>query len=430
MNPNSNITEEDLIGLQLKELAPSREREVHRALAQDAALAAEYASVAAVFASLHGGPVRVDSAMLERNWNALRPGLIAHVKPMPRMPAWRTAVFAGLALASAATMAYLGVARHLPAQPAQGNATPSPLPPEVAPGLSLSQEPGRGDVPLRMLPGSGYKVRFSGGVYHPPAQHPDSSIRLLGLAHAGALAEPGTALRRDAPASALPLTLEPSPPAQSLAAEVQVAPQGLAQAMPPGAAPAGHGVRSRPRHQTDLMLAVGGNFIAAHSSLTAGTELRTQTATHAIAALAAFHQQFCPALGYRITTSYSRPDFNYTYLYSGGEINSRIYELTGTYVIQGPHHKRLSTSADAGAGLMAFLPTDSNLAASYVYRAAGVLGANVDVALTKHWGARLAYRAQIFKGPDFRYNGGVIPVTTSVTVSNEPSLGITYRFVK
>jgi hypothetical protein len=177
------------------------------------------------------------------------------------------------------------------------------------------------------------------------------------------------------------------------------------------------------------MLALGGTFVTGHSSLTAGNQPRTFTATHAIAAIGSFHQQFRRTLGYRATFSYARPDFAYTYLGSGGHVNSQVYEAAGTYVLQGPHTRRISTAVDAGAALMTFVPT-ADPSASYVYRAAGVLGASADYAFSKHWAARATYRAQLFRIPDFRYNGSGVPVVTSLVVSHEPAVGIVYRFGK
>jgi hypothetical protein len=200
--------------------------------------------------------------------------------------------------------------------------------------------------------------------------------------------------------------------------------------------------KSHRSHPLDVMLGIGGTFLGEHDALTAGNEPRTLKVTHAILAIGSVHQQFRTGLGYRVTLSYTRPQFGYTYgspvnipvgtgFDQGGYINSRIFEAAGTYVIQGPHHKRISTSADAGGALMAFLPTHGgDPTVSYGFRGAGVVGVNVDYAIGRGIGAHAGYRAQVFKSPGFHYSGSTIPVTTPVVVDNEPSVGVTYTFGK
>ncbi len=87
-------------------------------------------------------------------------------------------------------------------------------------------------------------------------------------------------------------------------------------------------------------------------SLNAGSATQVDGASHAVSALGSFHQQWRPLAGYRVTVSYSRPDFNFeNSSYGGAHINARIYEVAGTYVVQGPHRGFLSTTVEAGAGL-------------------------------------------------------------------------------
>ena len=175
------------------------------------------------------------------------------------------------------------------------------------------------------------------------------------------------------------------------------------------------------------MLGIGANLIRPHTAEAVGTGGVIETASHAVAALASLHQQFRRTVGYRVTVSYSRPDFIYSSDGSAVIVNSRIYEAAGTYVVQGPRLGRFKTSAEAGIGLLAFLPTASRFPGR-AYRAAGVVGANLDYAINKHWGARASYRAQVYKSPNFSSTTDFIPVTESVTISNEPSLGIVYNF--
>ncbi len=437
------ISEHELIAYHLHELSSGRARLVRRAIEQDAALAAEAAAIERAMNALKSEPMPVGQDVLDRNWAALRPSLRTHAAPQMRPRSWRGPLVAGGLLAGAAGVAFLLSGPSGPSGPSGSRQAAEPHGSGLVQGggaaSSLAGETPSEEETFATPSEPSAKAKLGGGVYRPDVHRPDAAIHLLEPARAPQIAE----LAPPLPLSREPLSREPV----AMAGPLTVFPVDLIPAPTPAATPAGAGSfpvprvtggqEGRHRHVTDLMLGVGGNLIVPHHSLTAGTEPRSQTATHAILAVGAFHQQFRRALGYRITASYSRPEFDYTYstgvpggFSESGKINSRVFELAGTYVVEGPHRGRLTTSADAGGGLMAFLPTTPNPTVNYVYRGAGLLGVNLDVALTKHLGARLAYRAQIFKGPDFRYDGGSIPVTTSVTESNEPSLGITYRFGK
>ncbi len=440
----TNITEEDLIALHMQELEPAREREVRLAIAVDAALAAEYGAVAATFAGLQGKSVKVDAAVVDRNWKVLRPSLKTHVLPAP-VPAWRMPVLAGLALAGAATVAYVALhvpggapaaEKTVPPAPSQGTTGPTFSSPASS-GPSAMRQPGEVTPPMPMPSDSGFRVRLGGGVYHQPEQRSESPIRMLSLAttHSWAGATPDAARREQRPAAA-PLTEQPTP-AVALTAE-PVVPQlagpeaagkndsaargGLAGVVK------GVAVRSNPRRTSDVMLGLGGTFIVPRTSQNALTLPEKVTATHAIVALAAVHQQFRTALGYRVTASYTRPDFEYSYARGSGQMNSRIFELAATYVVQGPHHKGLSTSFDIGGGGLLFVPQVQSSSGQKLTRAEGVLGVNVDYAITSRLGARLGYRAKVFRVPEFQDLG--IFVNTPLTGSNEPELGVTYRFGK
>jgi opacity protein-like surface antigen len=57
-----------------------------------------------------------------------------------------------------------------------------------------------------------------------------------------------------------------------------------------------------------------------------------------------------------------------------------------------------------------------------------VAGVSAEFTLSKHLALHTAYRAQAFKAPDFTYNGSTIPLSAKTFLSNEPSIGIAYRF--
>jgi hypothetical protein len=154
--------------------------------------------------------------------------------------------------------------------------------------------------------------------------------------------------------------------------------------------------------------------------------------------LASLHQQFRPWLGYRATASYSQPTFEYTYSLAAGSSSGNIvdenaYELSGTYVVEGPRHRRISTAAEAGAGLLALLPASPNRSTVPVgnaYRPAAVFGASAEFTLTKHLALHAGYRALLYKGPSAALTyGSIIPTTPgNLTFSSEPVIGLTYRF--
>jgi len=164
-----------------------------------------------------------------------------------------------------------------------------------------------------------------------------------------------------------------------------------------------------------------------------------QTASPAVGALASFHQQFRPWLGYRVTAAYFHPTFEYSYNTSTssgvypsglGLVNTQVYEFAGTYVVQGPHRRRLTTSVEAGASLLDFVP-NPNQSQTTSIRAAAIVGVGTEYSLTKRLSLRAEYRAQIYKTPAFSdTNVTGTFATTNITFSSNPILGITYHIGK
>jgi hypothetical protein len=203
-----------------------------------------------------------------------------------------------------------------------------------------------------------------------------------------------------------------------------------------------HSSRTHYDHTTDITLAVIGN-LTPHRSFTSNSETGavasyTQETTPSVGALVAFHQQLRPLLGYRITVDYSEPTYQYVYTSPGssGEGNivyQHVYELSGTYVVQGPHHRRISTSAEAGAGLLAFLPANTEqttLPVGNSFRAVGVIGGSAELALSRHIAIHVGYRGLFYKSPTVypTYGTSIPPAPNNLTFSNEPLIGLTYRF--
>ena len=449
--------ESDLIAFHLNELPAGRMRRLRRALAGSATLAAELAAVGKALDAFKDVPLRVDDGMLDRSWAALRPLMVTHSaaagKAAPvasrRSPLRVRGLLAGGLVAGTAAVTVFVLLHHgVPADRFRTDplgrlsVTPKNAATEPAPHAALSTRPAaQGDGYYHLPSEPSAKARLSGGVFRPDPQQPGSPIHLLAPARVAGItsAETPLPLSSQPQMASGPLTLQPAGPAAARAglASLEGPPASGPTELPPSAVletrPAG---RARRRHVTDVMLAIGGDFILPHHSLTAGTEPQSRSESPAISALAAFHQQFRPALGYRITAAYSRPDFKYTYsssnsgggFYVAGQIDSKIFELGGTYVIEGPHHRRLTTSADLGGALLAYVPATTNGSVRHGFTGAAVLGVSVDYALTKHLGARASYRAEILRTPGFGYSGGSIPVTLGTTLSSQPAVGITYRF--
>lgn len=436
---NGNVSESELIAYHLHELSPRRERAVVTALAASAALAADSAAVEAALRAIEDTPQPLEQTAFTRVWEVLQPALRPYSRPSATKPHWLAPLLAGTALAAVAAVSVLvfaprqheaarkGGAAAIPAE-MRGPAKASSNAPEHTFNRAITDASRRASTDAGRVapdPSSSDSHATHKAQMYPPWIPRHEAPRIPSLAQpplpARAQEMGKSPLQQEAGPAAGPALPHNMPPNNAGTTSAQTA--GAAAGNDPQSP-----VHRHPASTVDVMLALGGTFIAPHSSLNARSEQRTQTATHAIAALGALHQQFRPVLGYRLTLSYTRPDFVYTVRGAGSDIDSRIFEAAGTYVVQGPHRGKISTSADAGAALLAFLPTARVPTVGYAYRGAAVVGASADYAISRHWAARVTYRAQIFRGPGFRDTSGIVPVTTSIMVSHEPAIGIVYRF--
>lgn len=448
-----NITETDLIALHLRELSLQRESEVLRAIESDPKLAAESAAVAGLLLEFKQiPPVRVDSAAVARNWNALQPALLAAARPVFsrvrwKMPAWY-AVGVTAAL-SAGIFVAIHHARRVPAPVAavQHEAVQSaPTPPTLLSQNSASMA---------------NKIRVKSGGEDLRASMPASTLRglvppsmpaptLKGLvplslenevpAPPASFAQIAAMAPPEFPAFATTAPLETQtvlpPPAAPVAGSYAATNPGQAVASASRATPTRRMRRTRHKPTDDFMLAAGGFFglrqsenktLGSGNSSTTATDI--QNVDSAITTLAAFHQQFRSDLGYRIAVSYSQPDLTYSSTNNGTIlIHSRIVDLVGTYVVQGPHSRRWRTFADVGVGVMDYLHTNSDDGDPYFFRGEGVAGINVDYAVFNHLSIRGGYRAELYKTPPFQVPLYQVPTTTRMTLTNQPYLGIVYSF--
>lgn len=429
--------ENDLIAYHMHELSPRRARALERALQTDAALAAEFKAYATMLQGFrHEEPLHVEDEALERAWLAVRPSLTVHQVPAGMRLRWHAPALAGGGIAFAGTLAFVGMHHHK-AAPVRSPASTAVVgrPSDVGRPVQPAEEALRTEA----TPGDGLvgterqerrKAPWVGDA--PQGVHKATRPRVSYLSLART---PGQA-PEFIPLAVSPIpVLPPQTPIPGIVVPGVPAPEGDLQGV---VEEAGRSKRRHPlphhEHPTDLTFAMGGTLIGTRQGSSSGALENFQGASRAVSAVAAFHQQLRPAVGYRLTFSYTRPEFifttrNATLSYGTTHVNSRVFELAGTYVVRGPQRGRVSTFAEAGAGLMSFLPTVAEVNTHSNLRGAAVFGIGAEVALTKRLALHAAYRGQVFQGPDFKADGPVGPYVTSTLFSNEPTVGITYRFV-
>lgn len=437
--------DKDLIAHYLRELAPGRASDLERALRTDPALAARYGAYVSMLRGFKEGAAAMvfNDEVLARNWKALKPSLAAtRVSPW-RSFRWRNPILlaAGPALAAAALL--VATQPHGATNP--GHTVTVRVPGKRA--LSTSESVERGDVAMGAQ--SGTPMLEKQRLAHKQGDAKRPALPFLSRSPRDIPGVVPEVLRPRVIASLPPSKTDAAVPhlipfasgsmpamAAVIPNSVEVTLTGLTQTGAPKVGlQSGHRHTGVPReHPADLLFAMGGTLIGTREVSGSGGTVHTLGATHAVSALAAFHQQLRPTVGYRIAFSYTRPDFLYSYrnatTNSGQrDINGRMYELSATYVVQGPHRGGLSTSAEAGGGLTAILPTVPTPDTSYNLRGAAVAGIAAEYAVTKHFNIHAGYRAQVFKGPDFQYSGTDKFIVGTTFVSNEPTLGITYRFL-
>lgn len=423
--------ESDLIAYYLHELSAERTQELHHALQQDAMLATEAVSIAALLAEYkHHTPSDVDAHAIDRNWDAVR-----HAIPrVPVLPTpffrWRIPVLAGAGLAFAVPIFFAVRHPQVMESPQQitstGNTTNAASPPPT----SSEQKRNSTAAPSPSLTARIARMPSSAAgplAFATPAPTQDTSQQ--NIQSSASTGEPIAGSPRLSAAPAPSSTPLPASQSASSSASATLALPSIVQ----NKRQQSHS--SRHASEKDITLSIGGTFLGTRES-TANGITRSEGGTHAVAAIASFHQQFRPLAGYRIVVSYTRPDFQYskstaTNTYGQQSINGRVFELASTYVVQGPRRGGVTTYVEAGAGVMAFLPTIPDNGTDYDISPAGIVGLSADVPLTKHLGVHAAYRVQVFRGPDFHASTAIYPLANSnILVGQEPSVGITYRFTQ
>ncbi|ADW67473.1 hypothetical protein AciX9_0401 [Granulicella tundricola MP5ACTX9] len=168
-----------------------------------------------------------------------------------------------------------------------------------------------------------------------------------------------------------------------------------------------------------------------------------QGTTPSVGFLTTFHQQFHAWSGYEVNFAYTRLVENYISESGGattstgatvgtftrGSIGTNVYELSGAYVAKGPGAtRRLQTFMLGGPAMLIFQPTTKQYQGSSSVRAAVLFGSGVDYRLSDHLGLRVEYRGLFYKNPDFAAVISNVPVSKQFTVTNEPTVSLTYRF--
>ena len=317
-SPYDPIDQDDLIAFHLNELPRQQARAVNRALRINPKLQAESIAIAA---TLHAFPKHepappLDAATLDRHWQTLLPNLAPHTPaPIPPrtffprtvFPRWTLPTLAGSALVATTLFVAWHYTHHTQPPTIATLTTPS----------STITTPAPPTNPQPQQPSSSQSNPFNPLPLTPHRVWPSTSAPLeTATANPAPPIFPTQAPLTPTSPSTAPTQTTAAPPLNTT--QTQPPTQPLAQPPAPSAISTGRPLRtSTPHHSptTELTLAMFGNITAGRSSSYTsgfGTSQITQTATPAVGALASFRQQFSPRLGYRLTTTYFSPSFNYS----------------------------------------------------------------------------------------------------------------------
>ena len=158
-----------------------------------------------------------------------------------------------------------------------------------------------------------------------------------------------------------------------------------------------------------------------------------------------FRQQFRPWFGYSVNMGYTRVTERFTQYSNTSltendydvKLNSNMYELSLSYVASKRLTRHMSGFAEAGAGVLAFLPVVPASRVSNYYEGLqnSLYFANTQFVpetvggLGFHWhlansfGLRAEYRGLIYKNTPFGYT-----LHKATTLSSEPTVSLTYSF--
>ena len=176
--------------------------------------------------------------------------------------------------------------------------------------------------------------------------------------------------------------------------------------------------------------------------VTSPNNFATESVSPSTGVLGTLRQSFSPWLGYSVNMGYTRATEHATdnagFPPSNNASNltlpANVYELSLSYLAERHLTPRLSTFADVGAGMLAFLPEHRGSPAvdlalygvfspNVSYRPLGVAGFGIDYCLTPSLSLRAEYRGQLYKFADY---GNAVP--RYLTVTSEPTLSLVYTF--
>lgn len=198
--------------------------------------------------------------------------------------------------------------------------------------------------------------------------------------------------------------------------------------------------------QTSISLGTFGQFTPTRIQSNAQLgNLVTSGASPTAGVLGTFRQQFRPWLGYSINMGYTRvterftqySNTPYTYNDYDVKVHSNMYELSLSYVASKQLTSRMSGFAEAGAGVLTFLPVVPASRESVYYEGLQnslyfanvnfvpetVGGLGVHMHLSNSFGLRAEYRGLIYTNTPFGYD-----VHKATTISSEPTVSLTYSF--
>jgi opacity protein-like surface antigen len=173
----------------------------------------------------------------------------------------------------------------------------------------------------------------------------------------------------------------------------------------------------------------------------------TQGTSNSVGMLGTLRQSFRPWLGYSINLGYSRfsEEFSmgfdttfkpssagpqeFGYLHQGS-IGVNMYEVSSSYVVQGPKNHRVETFAQLGGGVLAFQPVQNPSPYWVMFRPVMTFGSGLNYNLSQHWALRAEYRGLFYKNPDFTGASSNVPTSKFYNVTSEPTISVVYRFGK
>jgi hypothetical protein len=134
--------------------------------------------------------------------------------------------------------------------------------------------------------------------------------------------------------------------------------------------------------------------------------------------------------GYEVSYGYTK--YTDTYFYAAYTVKHNTNEASLAYLMKSPSYGGYHVFGTLGAGLISLSPTQSGGVVTFFTGTPAtqtvplfVYSIGVEKRLTDRLGVRVQYRDDVYKDPDFKQ---AALDTTRLRSTNEPGLGIYYRF--